>query len=136
VYDRANDGRNTVHAKTSNYGALRSETLQNGSIRCHLRSFTIVSGRRNVRPGIAVSLYEMAGTYDNEQQRMIDRIKCIAFRGARDVGATFINRQWISDKIHRTTRFITDWWNKSYDQCFADYSNKGCISSSEKVQLS
>ncbi|CAF1151546.1 unnamed protein product [Rotaria sordida] len=67
----------------------------------------------------------MAGTYDNEQQRMIDRIKCIAFREARDAGATFINRQWIADKIHRTTRFVTDWWEKSYDQCFADYSNVG-----------
>ncbi|CAF4712470.1 unnamed protein product, partial [Rotaria sp. Silwood2] len=56
---------------------------------------------------------------------MIDRIKCIAFREARDAGATFINRQWIADKIHRTTRFVTEWWEKSYDQCFADYSNTG-----------
>lgn len=67
----------------------------------------------------------MAGAYDNEQQRMIDRIKCIAFREARDAGATFINRQWIADKIHRTTRFVTEWWEKSCDQCFADYSNAG-----------
>ncbi|CAM4767027.1 unnamed protein product [Rotaria magnacalcarata] len=108
---------------TALYGRKRYKTVVYVAIYGRLRPFTIVSGRRNVRPGIAVSLYEMAGTYDNEQQRMIDRIKCIAFRGARDVGATFINRQWISDKIHRTTRFITDWWNKSYDQCFADYSN-------------
>jgi len=32
----------------------------------------------------------MAGTYDTEEQRIIDRIKCIAFREARDAGATFI----------------------------------------------
>ncbi|CAF1283938.1 unnamed protein product [Rotaria sp. Silwood1] len=64
----------------------------------------------------------MAGTYDNEEQRMVDRIKCIAFREARDEGATFINRQWIAQKIHRTTRFVTEWWEKSYDECFADYS--------------
>ncbi|CAF3903080.1 unnamed protein product, partial [Rotaria sp. Silwood1] len=67
----------------------------------------------------------MAGTYDSEQQRMIDRIRCIAFREARDAGATFINRQWIAEKVHRTTRFVTEWWEKSYDQCFADYSNSG-----------
>ncbi|CAF1548433.1 unnamed protein product, partial [Rotaria sp. Silwood1] len=67
----------------------------------------------------------MAGAYDTEQQRMIDRIKCITFREARDAGATFINRQWIADKIHRTTRFVTEWWEKSCDQCFADYSNAG-----------
>jgi hypothetical protein len=67
----------------------------------------------------------MAGAYDIEQQRMIDSIKCIAFREARDAGATFINRQWIADKIHCTTRFVSEWWEKSYDRCFADYSNVG-----------
>ena len=45
----------------------------------------------------------MAGAYDTEQDRMIDRIKCIDFREARDAGAIFINRQWIANKIHRTT---------------------------------
>ena len=70
-------------------------------------------------------LFQMAGAYDTEQQRMIDRIKCITFREARDAGATFINRQWIADKIHRTTRFVSEWWDKSCDQCFADYSNAG-----------
>ena len=67
----------------------------------------------------------MAGAYDTEQQRMIDRIRCIAFREARDAGATFINRQWVAEKVHRTTRFVTEWWEKTYDQCFADYSNSG-----------
>ena len=51
----------------------------------------------------------MTGTYDTEQQRMIDSIKCIAFRDAHDAGAIFINRQWIVDKIHRTTRFVSEW---------------------------
>ena len=67
----------------------------------------------------------MAGTYDTEQQRLFDRIKCIAFREARDGGATFINRQWIADKIHRSTRFVTEWWERSYDDCFGDYSECG-----------
>ena len=66
----------------------------------------------------------MAGTYDSEQQSMIDRIKCIAFRDAHETGAIFINRQWISDKIHRTTRFVSEWREKSYSQCFADYSTE------------
>ena len=48
----------------------------------------------------------MACTYDTEQQRMIDKIKCIAFREAHDAGAIFINRQWIADKIHLRTRFV------------------------------
>ncbi|CAF2920751.1 unnamed protein product [Rotaria sp. Silwood2] len=67
----------------------------------------------------------MAGTYDTEEQRIIDRITCIAFREARDAGATFINRQWIAEKIHRSVRFVTDWRKKQYDQCFANYSNAG-----------
>ena len=65
----------------------------------------------------------MARTYDTKQQRMINRIKCIAFREVHDAGAIFINRQWIADKIHRTTRFVSEWWEKSYSQCFVDYSN-------------
>ncbi|CAF1050798.1 unnamed protein product [Rotaria sp. Silwood1] len=42
----------------------------------------------------------MAGTYHTEEQRIIDRIKCIAFREARDAGATFINRHWVAKKVH------------------------------------
>ena len=67
----------------------------------------------------------MAGTYDNEEQRIIDRIKCIAFREARDADATFINRHCVAEKVHRSVQFVTDTWQKSYDQCFADYSNGG-----------
>ncbi|CAF3222748.1 unnamed protein product [Rotaria sp. Silwood2] len=40
----------------------------------------------------------MAGTYDTEEQRIIDRIKCIVFREARDAGAPFTNRHWIAEK--------------------------------------
>ncbi|CAF4797173.1 unnamed protein product, partial [Rotaria sp. Silwood2] len=67
----------------------------------------------------------MAGTYDSEQQRISDRIKRIAFREARDGGATFITRQWVAEKISRSTRFVTEWWERSYDDCFADYSQCG-----------
>ncbi len=40
----------------------------------------------------------MARTYDTEQQRVIDRIKCIAFREAKDSGATLIDRKLIADR--------------------------------------
>ncbi|CAF4549271.1 unnamed protein product, partial [Rotaria sp. Silwood2] len=67
----------------------------------------------------------MAGNYETEQQIMFDRIKCIAFREARDDGATFINRQWMAEKIHRSTRFVAEWWERSYDDCFSNYSECG-----------
>jgi hypothetical protein len=67
----------------------------------------------------------MAGTYDNEEHRIIDRVKCIAFREARDAGAAFITRQWVAEKVHRSIRFVSQWWEKSYDEFFADYSACG-----------
>ncbi len=50
----------------------------------------------------------MADTYDTEEQRVIDRIRCIAFREGRDAGGTFIDRNWIAEKVHRSIRFIKD----------------------------
>ena len=67
----------------------------------------------------------MAGIHETEEQRIVDRIKRIAFREARDGGATFINRQWIAQKIHHSTRFVSEWWERSYDDCSADYSECG-----------
>jgi hypothetical protein len=67
----------------------------------------------------------MAGTYDSEHQRVIDRIKCIAFREARDAGAEFINRNWIANKVNRSVRWVAEWWQKSESECFGDYSNVG-----------
>ena len=67
----------------------------------------------------------MTGAYGTEQERMIDRVKCIAFLEARDSDATFINWQWIADKIHRTIRFATEWQEKLYNQRSADYSKGG-----------
>ncbi|CAF1288846.1 unnamed protein product [Adineta ricciae] len=67
----------------------------------------------------------MVDTYNTEEQRIIDRIKCIVLREARDAGATFINRHWVAKKIHRSIQFATNWWQKPYDQCFANHSNRG-----------
>ncbi len=55
---------------------------------------------------------------DNEEQRIIDRIKCIAFREVRDSGATFTNRNWIGKKLNRSVRFVSDWWGKSERELF------------------
>ena len=65
----------------------------------------------------------MAGTYDNEKQRTIDRIKCIAFREARDAGATFINKKWIAQKLGRSERWVQDTWNKSSEECFTEFGD-------------
>ena len=72
---------------------------------------------------ITYHYFKTADTYDTEEQRITDRIRCIALREAWDTGTTFISRNWIAEKIHRSIRFITDWWQQSYDQCFSGYSN-------------
>lgn len=51
----------------------------------------------------------MAGTYDNEEQRIIDRVNCVTFREARGASAAFITRQWIAEKVHRSIRFVSQW---------------------------
>lgn len=60
----------------------------------------------------------MAGLvgYD-EEQRVIDGIRANAYREAMEEGATFINRKWIAQKLHRTERWVTDNWKKGYEQC-------------------
>ena len=64
----------------------------------------------------------MAGKIgDSEQQRQIDRIMCVAFRIARDAGATFINRNWIANKLRRSVDFVKDNWNKSPQECFTQF---------------
>ncbi len=55
----------------------------------------------------------MAVTYDTEQQRVIDRIGCTAFREAKDSGTTFIDRKRIAKKLGRSFNWVTDNWNKS-----------------------
>jgi hypothetical protein len=67
----------------------------------------------------------MAGTYDNEQQRIIDRIKCIAFRESKDAGAEFINRKLISEKLGRSIAWVGQWLNRTTDECFVDFGHTG-----------
>ncbi|CAF1484082.1 unnamed protein product, partial [Didymodactylos carnosus] len=50
-----------------------------------------------------LSSNKMAGVVgDDEEQRVIDRIRANAYREAMEEGATFINRKWIAQKLHRT----------------------------------
>ena len=63
----------------------------------------------------------MAGTYDSEKQRAVDRIMSIAFRQARDAGASFIDRNWIAGKLGRSVRWVTDNWNKRPEDCFTEF---------------
>jgi len=51
--------------------------------------------------------------YDTEEQRFVDRIRCITYREIRDemiaiTGDSFITRQWISEKLHRRDRYNCD----------------------------
>ncbi len=39
---------------------------------------------------------------DTDEQRFIDRIKCIAFREAKESGAEFITKKWIANKLKRS----------------------------------
>lgn len=55
----------------------------------------------------------MAGVVgDDEEQRVIDRIRANAYREAMEEGAMFINRKWIAQKLHRTERWFTNNWKK------------------------
>lgn len=63
----------------------------------------------------------MAGTYDSENQRVIDRIMCVAFRQARDAGANFIDRKWIAKKLGRSLDWVTRNWNKNPEECFTEF---------------
>jgi len=68
----------------------------------------------------------MAGTYDSENQRIIDRIKCIAFREASDAGATLITRKRIANKLHRSENWVRRHWNNSPEECFAEFHGGRC----------
>jgi len=63
----------------------------------------------------------MAGTYDSENQRAINRIMCIAFWQACDTGAAFIDRKWIAEKLSRSACWVLDNWNKTPEECFTEF---------------
>ena len=50
---------------------------------------------------------------DTEETRWIDRIRAITFRKARDAGATFISRAWVTKYLKRSENFVKRNWNKN-----------------------
>ena len=49
--------------------------------------------------------------HDTEEQRFVDRIRCLTYREIRDemiprTRDSFINRQWISEKLHRSEDWV------------------------------
>jgi hypothetical protein len=62
---------------------------------------------------------------DSGEQRLIDRIKCIAFKDVKDSGAEFITRKWIAEKLKRSEKWVQCNWNKTEIQCFSDFEKCG-----------
>lgn len=67
----------------------------------------------------------MAVFGDSEEIRYVDRIRAIAFREARDAGASFITRSWVAAKIKRSERFVSEHWNKDPYDAAMDVSKIG-----------
>ena len=65
---------------------------------------------------------------DTEEKRFIDCIKAIAFKKARDAGASFITRSWVAAQLGRSETFVKDNWNKDPHNCKQDVSTRGRVS--------
>ncbi|CAF3271952.1 unnamed protein product [Rotaria sp. Silwood2] len=64
--------------------------------------------------------------HDSEEQRFVDRIRCITYREIRDemiatIGNSFITRQWISEKLRRSEDWVRRHWNKTTEECYRQY---------------
>ncbi|CAH1802228.1 unnamed protein product [Owenia fusiformis] len=53
---------------------------------------------------------------DDDNQQYRDRIRFIAYREARDEGASFITKKWIANKLLRSEKFVQKYWNKTYSE--------------------
>jgi hypothetical protein len=62
---------------------------------------------------------------DSDNIRFIDRIRAITFREARDAGAHFISRSWISRHIKRSENFVRLHWNNNPYTSASDFSACG-----------
>ena len=64
--------------------------------------------------------------HDSEDQRFVDRIRCITYREIRDqmiatTGDSFITRQWISEKLRRSEDWVRRNWNKTSEECYTQF---------------
>ena len=71
----------------------------------------------------------MAGVLnDSEEQRFLDRIRCITYREIRDemiarTGDSCITRRWISEKLRRSERWVQEHWNKTTEECYTQFGS-------------
>ncbi|MCP3665931.1 MAG: hypothetical protein GY696_26110 [Gammaproteobacteria bacterium] len=78
----------------------------------------------------------MAGKIDDtENQRVIDRIKCIAFRETKDAGPDFSTKEWIGRKVKRGKPFAQERWQKSKDDVFKSYIGRAVSLSQESKEI-
>ena len=49
---------------------------------------------------------------DTEENRVIDRIRAIAFKEIADEGCEFVTRDWVAQRLRRSERWVTRNWNK------------------------
>lgn len=64
-------------------------------------------------------------SFDSENARMVDRIRATAFLEAREAGAKFITKKWVSDRLKRSEDWVKDNWRKNPLECFTDFSKCG-----------
>ena len=65
---------------------------------------------------------------DSEEQRFIDRIRCVTYREICDemiarTGDSIITRQWISEKLRRSEDWVRRNWNKTIEECYTEFGS-------------
>ncbi len=65
---------------------------------------------------------------DSEEQRFLDRIRCITYCEIRDemiarTGNSFITRQWISEKLRHDESWVQRNWNKTIEECYTQFGS-------------
>ncbi|CAF2909811.1 unnamed protein product [Rotaria sp. Silwood2] len=66
--------------------------------------------------------------YDSEEERFIDKIRCVTYREIRDemiarTGESIITRHWISEKLRRSDNWVRHNWNKTIEECYTEFGS-------------
>ncbi|CAF4138404.1 unnamed protein product, partial [Rotaria sp. Silwood2] len=66
--------------------------------------------------------------YDSEDERFVDRIRCVTYREIRDemierTGDSIITRHWISEKLRRRDNWVRRNWNKTIEECYTEFGS-------------
>ena len=64
--------------------------------------------------------------HDSEEQRIVDRIRCVTYREIRNemiatTGDSFITRPWISERLRRSEDWVRRNWNKTIEECYTQF---------------